>query len=462
MKISQKAWKKYLEKLNRLDTKASNALAEYFRGYDVLNASENDLKRLLDCAYALATYYGEGAGELACEMYDAIGIASGKILPPAEPAPTATYGEVAKAVQGAMLKTQNPEAIGAVVGTKVKTVGLDTMLKNSLRDGAEFAWVPAGDTCPFCMMLASNGWQRASKKALKNGHAEHVHNNCDCTYAIRFDENTEVEGYNPDYYKEIYDNAEGHGYKEKINSMRRERYAANKDEINAQKRAAYLKRSTSLDYHKGPVTSYLNAPTIFNSDDVVDSFINSIEIPDEPIVVEKVKKSVRHMPIKDLEFIKEQGLIVEKTDMASCFVRDSKTKGKDGKLKYVIKINEDLDEPFVFAHECAHLAEKANNLYNDPEFVEVLNHFCDSITRPVIGEVDGAYYVMAKSDLLIEPYQGRTYIKDLGALGLEREVTNKDFVEYISVGYECFVGNPALLDKTDQELYNYFERRGLR
>lgn len=247
MKISQKAWKKYLEKLNRLDTKASNALAEYFRGYDVLNASENDLKRLLDCAYALATYYGEGAGELACEMYDAIGIASGKILPPAEPAPTATYGEVAKAVQGAMLKTQNPEAIGAVVGTKVKTVGLDTMLKNSLRDGAEFAWVPAGDTCPFCMMLASNGWQRASKKALKNGHAEHVHNNCDCTYAIRFDENTEVEGYDPDYYKEIYDNAEGHGYKEKINSMRRANYADNKDQINEQKRLAYTARQETIN-----------------------------------------------------------------------------------------------------------------------------------------------------------------------------------------------------------------------
>ena len=46
------------------------------------------------------------------------------------------------------------------------------MLKNALRDGAEFAWVPNGDTCAFCMTLASRGWQRASKRAIKNGHAE--------------------------------------------------------------------------------------------------------------------------------------------------------------------------------------------------------------------------------------------------------------------------------------------------
>lgn len=28
------------------------------------------------------------------------------------------------------------------------------MLKNALRDGAEFAWVSNGDTCAFCMTLA--------------------------------------------------------------------------------------------------------------------------------------------------------------------------------------------------------------------------------------------------------------------------------------------------------------------
>lgn len=184
-------------------------------------------------------------------MYEEVAAASGKIVPPAEPAPTATYKEMAGAVRGTLLRSQNPDAVGAVVGRKVKTVGLDTILKNSLRDGAQFAWIPSGDTCAFCMMLASNGWQRASKKALKNGHASHVHNNCDCSYAVRFDDNTEVEGYDPDYYKDIYDNAEGDTWEQKTNYLRRKNYAANKDKINAQKRAAYAERKSSRGLSSG-------------------------------------------------------------------------------------------------------------------------------------------------------------------------------------------------------------------
>lgn len=237
MKISSKSWKSYIERLSRIDQKAAKSFADWFREHP-----DAEIDDLLNYAYYTSDYYGNAASELACEMYDEVAVASGKTLPPAEPARTATYGEVAKAIQGKLLETQDPDAVGSVVGTKVKTVGLDTLLNNSLRDGAEFAWIPSGDTCAYCIMLASNGWQRASKKALKNGHASHVHNNCNCTYAIRFDENTEVEGYDPEYYLDIYDNAEGYNWQDKVNSMRRANYAKNKDKINAQKRVAYANR----------------------------------------------------------------------------------------------------------------------------------------------------------------------------------------------------------------------------
>ena len=69
---------------------------------------------------------------------------------------------------------------------------------------------------------------------------------------------------------------------------------------------------------------------------------------------------------------------------------------------------------------------------------------------------------MGLSDLLVEPYQGRTYILDRGIDGLEHPVKIEDFVKYISDGYECFVGDPQLLETKDQKLYNYFRRRGLR
>lgn len=196
-------------------------------------------------AYALATKYGEASAALSCEMYDAMAAAQGVNVPPALPAPTATYEETARAVNGTLINRRS--TVPATVGRLVKQAGADTMLKNAIRDGAEFAWVPHGDTCAFCITLASRGWQPASKKALKGGHAEHIHSNCDCEYAIRFDSRTQIAGYDPDRYLQQYQDADGRKWQDKVNAMRREQYAENADAINAQKRAAYERRKALKD-----------------------------------------------------------------------------------------------------------------------------------------------------------------------------------------------------------------------
>ena len=156
-------------------------------------------------------------------------------MPAAEPAATASYGEVARMVSAT--KDQNPANLPNGVSRLVKRAGADATLKNAIRDGAEWAWVPHGDTCPFCITLASNGWQKASQKLLKGGHAEHIHANCDCEFAVRFRSDTTVAGYDPDEYYRQYREAGGD-----INKMRRIDYAANRERINAQKRAAYAAR----------------------------------------------------------------------------------------------------------------------------------------------------------------------------------------------------------------------------
>ena len=140
------------------------------------------------------------------------------------------------------MKTGTNEIVSGAVGRLVKRTGVDTTMQNALRDGAWWAWIPRGETCAFCIMLASNGWQPASKKAIKNGHAEHIHANCDCTYAVKFDPFSDVEGYDPQEYEDMYNSAEGSSYKQKVNSMRREFYARNKEVINEQKRDNYEKR----------------------------------------------------------------------------------------------------------------------------------------------------------------------------------------------------------------------------
>ena len=146
-------------------------------------------------------------------------------VPPAEPAPNATYSETAKAVYGTM--RDRYLGIPATVGRLVKQVGADTMLQNARRDGAEFAWIPMGDTCAFCLTLASRGWQYQSKKAMKNGHAEHIHSNCDCEYCVRFDGKSTVAGYDPEALQEKYYSFEGKP-DEKIRAWRREIEGAKK------------------------------------------------------------------------------------------------------------------------------------------------------------------------------------------------------------------------------------------
>ena len=236
MTISRKTWDKYIKRLRKLNDKAAAEMTEYLRTH--MLETKEQMDDAVAVAYALATKYGEGAAALSCEMYDAMAILSGVVLPAAEPAATATYGDAAKTIYGIKKHSDNIEMFSAGVGRLVKMAGVDTTLKNGMRDGAEFAWIPAGDTCPFCLMLASNGWRKASKVALKGGHAEHIHSNCDCTYAIRFDSQTNVAGYDPDkIYDHMTQDYDGNWH-ETINAMRREDYAEHRDEIRAQQVAA--------------------------------------------------------------------------------------------------------------------------------------------------------------------------------------------------------------------------------
>ena len=229
MRITATAWAAYTQKLAKLNKKAGQLMADYIAAHGT-----GDTDALIAYAHALVTKYGEGSAELACQMYDALAAAAKAGVPAAEPAQTAAYSEVARMVQATK---QSLPQIQRGVSRLVKRAGADTTLKNALRDGAEFAWVPQGDTCAFCLTLASRGWQKASQAAIKGGHAEHIHANCDCEYTIRFDGHSTVAGYDPDKYLRQYRAADGD-----INKLRRVNYAANRERINAQKRAAYALR----------------------------------------------------------------------------------------------------------------------------------------------------------------------------------------------------------------------------
>lgn len=235
MKLSRKDWNSYVTKLSKINKTAGRKMQEWIDKHGT-----DDVEKLIEVAYALATKYGEAASATSCQMYDEVAAAQKVHVPPAEPKPTQNVKYVEKAIRSTLDRA--PSLIPSTVSELVKRTGAETTLKNAKRDGAYFAWVPNGDTCAFCITLASNGWRRASEKTINGDHAEHIHKNCDCEFAISFNGPGQIEGYDPDKYLDMYQNAEGNTWEDKVNSMRRSQYAANKDAINAQKRAAYATR----------------------------------------------------------------------------------------------------------------------------------------------------------------------------------------------------------------------------
>lgn len=239
MVISQNDWENYIAKMRKLSETAANKFQEYVDKYGF-----EDRKSLIDYAYALVTKYGEGEAYLAAQMYDEIAELSGVTVESAIPAPTATYGETAKAINGSLKQSKDGKLLNQVAYRLTKQAGADTSLQNAIRDRAEWAWVPMGDTCAFCITLASRGWQTTSRKMLKGAHAEHIHANCDCQFAVRFDKKSGVKGYDPDKYLEMYKSAEGRSSAEKMKSLRKQ--LEDRDKINAQKRDAYSNKKYAL------------------------------------------------------------------------------------------------------------------------------------------------------------------------------------------------------------------------
>lgn len=243
--ISAASWEKYIKALKQVDNKATEAMLYYIQEFGI-PSEEESLVDFIYAAFNISTKYGEAASALAASWYDAGAELQGVILEPAVPAATATVDETARAVTGAA-KTGNPNVVADTVGRLVRQAGADTTLQNAIRDGAWVAWIPRGETCAFCLMLASNGWQAAGKAAKNGDHAAHIHANCDCTYAVRHRNDLVVEGYDPARYLQMYkyeldengnvrkdENGRpvkrGGSWTSKLNGMRRDFYARTKAE----------------------------------------------------------------------------------------------------------------------------------------------------------------------------------------------------------------------------------------
>lgn len=241
MTISRKTWDKYIKLLGAINETAAREFTLYIEhnGTDIFDVNYRDSNgnNIIDLACYLANRYGNASAAVSAQMFEAISELSGVDVPYPELEPPPSYDEVAKTINGVLKVSRNTEELTGAVTRLVKRTGLRTTRRNAKKYGAEYAWIPNGDTCAWCVMLAGKGWQTD-----RSGQPEHLHSNCDCTYAVRYNSDTKYAGYDPEEYADQYRDAEGSTRDEKLNSMRRKYYAQNREEILAQKADAYAKR----------------------------------------------------------------------------------------------------------------------------------------------------------------------------------------------------------------------------
>lgn len=96
--------------------------------------------------------------------------------------------------------------LGSMARSQVRRMANQTMLANAGRDHARFARVPSGGrTCAFCAMLASRGFVYHTAETA--GSMNRYHEDCRCEIVPGFDDDTTIDGYDPDAMYEAYSRA---------------------------------------------------------------------------------------------------------------------------------------------------------------------------------------------------------------------------------------------------------------
>ena len=242
--ITSKQWREYIDAHNKIQNAARDELLKFYDSLPWETNKRASLAALVNKAIEVANIYGLADATLSAGFYDELMSMYGVDLPPAEIAntvPAFVSEDITQAVAKATSTQAARALVDGVIKGQVKRVGVETMRNNAIRDGVMWAWVCIGDTCAFCRVLGSSGFQYASKNVRDGKHAEHIHGNCDCQFVVKPDgESLEIEGYDPAALAREYDDSDGRSSKDKINAMRRagytEEYAAIR---NARRRELY-------------------------------------------------------------------------------------------------------------------------------------------------------------------------------------------------------------------------------
>ncbi|MBQ9005348.1 MAG: hypothetical protein IJ092_03125 [Atopobiaceae bacterium] len=243
----------------------------------------------------METYCGlsaDAASEIAVEFYDGIREAHLGERLGAEPAVSRRPGGIEGAVRAFaqdLADGKPPERFRRKcldrLDYETRLAANECVRANAERDPARprYARVPSGnETCRFCIMLASRGFVYRSE-----GLAWHAHANCDCVIVPGFEGMTEVEGYDPEYYRDCYAHPENHPeIREALNARRRELYA---ESVKSERKSARKVAKAEEAERRRVAALSDEAKVVFGSKQFVDTFGNATASRTESAIDDAMK-----------------------------------------------------------------------------------------------------------------------------------------------------------------------------
>lgn len=241
MQVPRSAYDGLTDAINDLSGKSRELFDARFR--DGLSAfldaggavPPENVAALREFAIGLLDDVGGAAAEVAysygAEFYDAAraaAVGSPLHASPAPPNPHAANEAAVKGMIETVAKTGQVELFAAACAARVDYVARkscgDAVVRCAAKDPRKprFARVPqGGETCRFCLMLASRGAVYLTEH--KAGAVNHYHANCDCKVVPDFGDG--IEGYDPDEWYDKWKHPEKHPeIREARNARRRELY----------------------------------------------------------------------------------------------------------------------------------------------------------------------------------------------------------------------------------------------
>lgn len=205
MELSQETLNTYDSRLLALEDKAYSGVYNRVLAYinKFPNAGVADIREYaIECVDAIANIYGNAAGTCAANLYDELTEQTGQKYKAAtvNSSDISSYikkeahYQAGKLVLGDSLEFAQQMAMCAK--DQVARCANQTMKENAKRDKIRYARVPmGGETCKFCIMLASRGFVYTSSKTA--GEGNHYHSNCRCKVVPAFKGIT-IQGYDTD------------------------------------------------------------------------------------------------------------------------------------------------------------------------------------------------------------------------------------------------------------------------